>query len=99
VSKQPKINETKKLPIYFQAIRNASNFESGLMYLPTAIPFALAVLVAGPVTTLIGYYTPVMVFGSILMAIATGLYIPPSPRPPHPRNEFHIKSCMASVLV
>lgn len=71
-----------KLPIYFQAIRNASTFESGLMYLPTAVPFALAVLVAGPVTTLIGYYTPVMVLGSILMAISTGLYTTFSPTTP-----------------
>ncbi|KAJ5621967.1 hypothetical protein N7528_005199 [Penicillium herquei] len=62
------------LPIYFQAIRDASTFESGIMYLPTAIPFALAVLAAGPVTSFIGYYTPGMVIGSVFMAIATGLY-------------------------
>lgn len=52
------------------------------MYLPTAVPFALAVLVAGRVTTLIGYYTPVMVVGSILMTIATGLYTTFSPTTP-----------------
>ena len=72
----------KQLPIYFQAIRDASTFESGLMYLPTAIPFALAILVAGPVTTLIGFYTPVMVIGSILMAIGTGLLTTFSPTTP-----------------
>jgi hypothetical protein len=43
------------------------------MYLPTAVSFALAVLVVGAVTTFIGYYTPVMVTGTILMVIATGL--------------------------
>lgn len=52
------------------------------MYLPTAIPFALAILVAGPVTTLIGFYTPVMVIGSILMAVATGLLTTFSPSTP-----------------
>ncbi|KAJ5707954.1 hypothetical protein N7488_007755 [Penicillium malachiteum] len=70
------------LLIYFQAIRDASTFECGLMYLPTAIPFALAVLAAGPVTSFIGYYTPVMVIGSVLMAIATGLYTTLSPTTP-----------------
>ncbi|KAJ5673614.1 hypothetical protein N7507_002741 [Penicillium longicatenatum] len=70
------------LPIYFQAIRSATTFESGLMYLPTAIPFALAILAAGPITTLIGYYTPVMVIGAVFMAIATGLYTTFSPTTP-----------------
>ncbi|KAJ5885804.1 hypothetical protein N7504_011640 [Penicillium tannophilum] len=70
------------LPIYFQAIRDATTFESGLMYLPTAVPFALAVLAAGPLTTAIGYYTPIMVLGSILMAVATGLYTTFSPTTP-----------------
>ncbi|KAJ5570579.1 uncharacterized protein N7459_010009 [Penicillium hispanicum] len=70
------------LPIYFQAIRNASTFESGLMYLPTAVPFALAILAAGYVTTRIGYYTPLMVLGSILMVIGTGLFTTFSPTTP-----------------
>ena len=71
-----------KLPIYFQAIRGASTFESGLMYLPTVIPFAVAVLAAGPITTPIGYYTPAMVLGSILMAVATSLFTTFSPSTP-----------------
>ncbi|KAJ5683932.1 uncharacterized protein N7477_000277 [Penicillium maclennaniae] len=40
----------------YYAIRDASTFESGLMYLPTAVPFALAILAAGPITSFIGYY-------------------------------------------
>jgi len=43
------------------------------MYLPLAISFAIAVLIAGPVTSFIGYYIPAMIFGSVLMAVATGL--------------------------
>ncbi|KAJ6115716.1 hypothetical protein N7523_006133 [Penicillium sp. IBT 18751x] len=58
----------------YYATRDASTFDSGLMYLPTAIPFALAILAAGPITSFIGYYTPVMVVGSVLVAVATGLY-------------------------
>lgn len=74
--------KNKKLPIYFQAIHNATTFESGLMYLPTAIPFALAILIAGPVTSHIGYYTPVMIIGTVLTAISTGLYTTFSPTTP-----------------
>lgn len=52
------------------------------MYLPSAVPFALAILAAGPMTTFIGYYTPVMVTGTVLMVIATGLYTTFSPTTP-----------------
>ena len=71
-----------QLPIYFQAVRGATTFESGLMYLPSAVPFALAILAAGSITSFIGYYTPVMVAGSILMVIASGLFTTFSPTTP-----------------
>lgn len=48
------------------------------------MPFAIAVLVAGPITTMIGYYTPVMVIGTVLMVIGTGLYTTFSPTTPPP---------------
>lgn len=62
-----------QLPIYFQSIRGASVFESGLMYLPTSIAFAIAILSAGYATSAIGYYTPIMALGSILLAVGSGL--------------------------
>jgi MFS family permease len=43
------------------------------MYLPTTVPFALAIFFAGSLTTWIGYYTPVMIAGSILLAVGGGL--------------------------
>lgn len=55
------------LPIYFQAVRGQTTVGSGLWYLPTAVSFAVAVLLAGPATTLVGYYNPAMIFGSFLM--------------------------------
>ncbi|KAH8811527.1 putative efflux pump antibiotic resistance protein [Xylogone sp. PMI_703] len=61
------------LPIYFQAVRDATTLKSGLMYLPFAVAFAIAIMVAGSVTTFIGYYTPVMVIGSVLVAVGAGL--------------------------
>jgi MFS family permease len=43
------------------------------MYLPTAIPFALAIFFAGNLTSWLGYYTPVMVAGTILLSVGGGL--------------------------
>lgn len=43
------------------------------MYLPLAAAMAVTALAAGPLTSFIGYYSPVMIFGSVLMAIAAGL--------------------------
>jgi len=61
------------LPIYFQAVRGASTLDSGLMYLPTASAFALAIFFAGNLTSLIGCYSPVMLAGTIFMAVGAGL--------------------------
>jgi hypothetical protein len=43
------------------------------MYLPFAAAFAIGIMVASSVTTVIGYYTPVMIVGSILVATGAGL--------------------------
>jgi len=63
----------EQLPIYFQAIRTATTLKSGLMYLPWAGAFAVAIMIVGSITTLIGFYTPVMIVGSVLVAVAAGL--------------------------
>ncbi|KUI65597.1 Putative HC-toxin efflux carrier TOXA [Cytospora mali] len=61
------------LPVYFQAIRGADTFQSGVMYLPSAASLALAVLAAGHVTGWVGYYTPVMILGTVLMSAGAGM--------------------------
>jgi len=43
------------------------------MYLPTALSLAVAILIAGRITSSIGYYTPVMVAGTILLSVGAGL--------------------------
>lgn len=43
------------------------------MYLPCAVAFAVAIFSAGYVTSLIGYYTPVMALGTIMLAVGSGL--------------------------
>ena len=62
-----------QLPIYFQSIRGASTLDSGLMYLPTAIPFAISIFSAGFLTSYIGYWTPLMAIGTLLLALGGGL--------------------------
>nr|POE88028.1 efflux pump aflt [Quercus suber] len=57
----------------FFAVRGATTGTSGLLTLSTAVPLGIAILAAGPITSFIGYYTPVMISGSILMSIAVGL--------------------------
>ncbi|KAJ6088810.1 hypothetical protein N7486_010071 [Penicillium sp. IBT 16267x] len=61
------------LPFYFQAVRGASTLESGLMYLHLAVSLAIAALAGGPLTSYIGYYNPILIFGSILMTVGSGL--------------------------
>ncbi|KAJ5950761.1 uncharacterized protein N7479_009174 [Penicillium vulpinum] len=61
------------LPIWFQAIKNASPVSSGIMNLPMLISVVVASVVSGFIITLIGYYTPFMIFGSVLLAIGYGL--------------------------
>ncbi|KAK6419741.1 hypothetical protein LTR95_017026 [Oleoguttula sp. CCFEE 5521] len=57
------------LPIYFQTLIPASPLQSSLLYLPTAASFAVSILLAGPFTTRIGYYTPVSALGSLLLTL------------------------------
>jgi MFS family permease len=60
------------LPIWFQAIKFASPVHSGVMMLPTVISSAVASLISGFLINRIGYYTPFMVGGSVLMSIGAG---------------------------
>ncbi|CAK7563297.1 MAG: hypothetical protein SEPTF4163_001162 [Sporothrix epigloea] len=61
------------LPIWFQAVKGASAVHSGLMSLPMLISLVLMSIVAGGVVTVVGYYTPFMIAGTILMPIGYGL--------------------------
>jgi len=43
------------------------------MYLPLAVTLAISALAGGPIMSYIGYYNPTLIFGSILMAVGSGL--------------------------
>ncbi|KAI8953563.1 MFS toxin efflux pump [Xylaria longipes] len=61
------------LPIWFQAIKGASAVESGLMLLPSIIGLSVAAISSGFIVSfIVGYYTPLMLLGSTMMAIGYG---------------------------
>lgn len=61
------------LPTYYQIVRGYSPAKSGYMMLPIIIGATIGSLVHGAGTSAFGYYTPFMVFASIMMPIAAGL--------------------------
>ncbi len=61
------------LPIWFQAVKGASAVSSGLMNLPMLISLVLSSIVAGTVVTIVGYYAPFMIAGTVLAPIGYGL--------------------------
>ncbi|KAJ5602440.1 hypothetical protein N7537_005396 [Penicillium hordei] len=60
------------LPIWFQAIKGASATKSGVMNLPTIIAVVVVSILSGLVT-ISGYYNPVMIMSSVILAIGAGL--------------------------
>ncbi|KAI1385496.1 major facilitator superfamily domain-containing protein [Hypoxylon trugodes] len=61
------------LPIWFQAIKGDSAVESGVHLLPQVIALVISSVLAGILTSRIGYYTPFLILGICLTSIGTGL--------------------------
>lgn len=61
------------LPTYYQIVRGYSPAKSGYMMLPIIIGATIGSLIHGAGTSAFGYYTPFMLFASIMMPIAVGL--------------------------
>ncbi|KAF4332766.1 major facilitator superfamily transporter [Fusarium beomiforme] len=61
------------LPTYYQLIRGYTPVKSGYMMLPIIIAATIGSLIHGAGTSAFGYYTPFMLFASIIMPIAAGL--------------------------
>lgn len=61
------------LPIWFQAVKGASAVKSGIMNLPMVLTLVLVSIISGIGVTVVGYYAPLMIASSVLMAVGVGL--------------------------
>ncbi|KAK4230399.1 major facilitator superfamily transporter [Podospora fimiseda] len=61
------------LPLWFQAIKGSSPIDSGIKLFPMLLPLVTASIIAGVVTTKIGYYMPALLVSVCLAAIGAGL--------------------------
>ncbi|KAE8140854.1 putative efflux pump antibiotic resistance protein [Aspergillus pseudotamarii] len=63
------------LPIWFQAIKGDSPDQSGIHNLPTVLSVVIFAIVSGLGVSIMGYYSPFMIAGSMIMAIGAGLFL------------------------
>ena len=61
------------VPIWFQAILGVSAVQSGIDTLAMLLAVVVASIVAGGLTTYLGYYTPFMYLGTVFSSIGAGL--------------------------
>lgn len=61
------------LPIWFQAIKNASATKSGIMNLPMILSLVIISIISGGLVTWLGQYAPFMLVSSIVISIGAGL--------------------------
>ncbi|KAI1036259.1 hypothetical protein LB504_011556 [Fusarium proliferatum] len=61
------------LPTYYQLVRGYTPVKSGYMMLSIIIAATIGSIIHGAGTSALGYYTPFMLFASIIMPIAAGL--------------------------
>jgi hypothetical protein len=61
------------LPIYFQSVKGVSATRSGIQILPLSLGTVLMSVISGALITVVGYYTPILIFGTVLFTIGSGL--------------------------
>ncbi|PCG91424.1 Major facilitator superfamily domain, general substrate transporter [Penicillium occitanis (nom. inval.)] len=61
------------LPLWLQVTKDASPSKSGAMLLPLVLSMAVTSLASGSLTDIVRYYTPFLIFASVMMSIGSGL--------------------------
>ena len=61
------------LPVYFQAIKNVSALQSGINVLPLILSQVVGTILAGALTSKLGYYMPFVILSTIFMSIGAGI--------------------------
>ncbi|EHA25776.1 hypothetical protein ASPNIDRAFT_189760, partial [Aspergillus niger ATCC 1015] len=62
-----------QLPIWFQVIKGVSAVRSGIMNLPMLVSLIVLSIPSGALVSAMGYYTPTMIMGCILVLISAAL--------------------------
>lgn len=61
------------LPVWFQAVRGISAVDSGIRLLPVMLAMVVGSILGGLLNTRVGYYTPLAIVGTCVMAVGAGL--------------------------
>ncbi|KAG4436093.1 hypothetical protein IFR05_008413 [Cadophora sp. M221] len=61
------------LPIWFQAIRRDNAEESGIHTLPLILSLIIISIASGGAVVFVGYYTPFLIIGSLIMSVGAGM--------------------------
>ena len=61
------------LPIWFQAVKGTSAFESGIRLIPMVLSLVVSSIISGQLTARIGYYVPAMLVSPVIASIGAGL--------------------------
>ena len=69
-------------PIWFQGLQQVTAFESGIRTMPLILGFIVFALISGGLTSVLGYYTPLMIASSIVIPIGVGLLSTLQPESP-----------------
>ena len=67
------MTEVYYIPLWFQAIKGVTALKSGLMTLPMILSLVTASIICGALVQRIGYYTPFMYLGTVLISVGAGL--------------------------
>jgi Na+/melibiose symporter-like transporter len=70
------------LPFYFQGVKGTSAMSSGIRTLPFLLSLVILSVSVGGIVTVVGYYTPFMIGGMCVFAVAAGLLSTLSPSTP-----------------
>jgi hypothetical protein len=61
------------LPIWFQAVKGTSAFESGIRMIPMVLSLVVASIMSGQFTAKVGYYVPAMLVSPVIASIGAGM--------------------------
>ncbi|CAK1354643.1 uncharacterized protein RHO25_001576 [Cercospora beticola] len=61
------------IPVWFQAVRGTSAFSSAIRIIPLLLSLIVMCILSGSLTTLFGYYTPLLWLSAVLLSIGAGL--------------------------